>query len=293
MFGFLNLNKPSDWTSHDCVAKVRKILKIKRVGHGGTLDPMATGVLPIAIGNATRLLPYLPENKAYRAKIQLGMSTDTDDITGKTIASCPCANLTLDQVKLHLQKFIGNIEQIPPIYSAIQKDGRRLYELARKGEIIEVPPRQVKIEKISVLSWLDGEFPQIELDIHCGLGTYIRSLARDLGNILGVGGTLASLIRTASCGFNLADSMTLEALSANPQNLISPQIALQNIHWIKLESERIVDWFHGRKINLVDDKAIILGSFVAVESLEGQFLGIGEIVEIEDKYWLQPKIVLQ
>ncbi len=131
MFGFLNLNKPPDWTSHDCVAKVRKILKTKRVGHGGTLDPMATGVLPIAVGAATRLLPYLPENKAYRAKIQLGLSTDTDDITGKAIATCPWPDLTLEAVKPHLAEFIGNIAQIPPMYSAIHKDGRRLYELAR------------------------------------------------------------------------------------------------------------------------------------------------------------------
>jgi tRNA pseudouridine55 synthase len=292
MLGFLNLNKPPDWTSHDCVAKVRKILKIKRVGHGGTLDPMATGVLPIAIGHATRLLPYLPENKAYRAKIQLGITTNTDDITGEAIATCPCPHLTLDLVKPHLQQFIGNISQIPPMYSAIQKDGRRLYEFARKGEIIEVPPRQVKIDQITVLDWLEGEFPQIELDIHCGSGTYIRSLARDLGAILGVGGTLASLIRTASCGFNLADSITLETLTTNPEKLISPQIALQHLQAIKLTSDEIIDWFHGRKIHLVDNKTLMIGSFAAVESLEGQFLGIAEIVDNECLYYLQPKVVI-
>jgi tRNA pseudouridine55 synthase len=291
MFGFLNLNKPPDWTSHDCVAKVRKILKTKRVGHGGTLDPMATGVLPIAVGHATRLLPYLPENKAYRAKIKLGLTTNTDDITGEAIASRPCADLTLDLVKPHLQQFIGNIAQIPPMYSAIHQDGRRLYELARKGEIIEVAPRQVKIDQITVLDWLKGEFPQIELDIHCGSGTYIRSLARDLGDSLGVGGTLAGLIRTASCGFNLANSISLEALAAHPDNLISPSIALQNLHQIKLTEEEIIDWFHGRKINLVDTTRK-LGSFVTVESLDAQFLGIGEIVVSDDKCYLQPKIVM-
>lgn len=293
MIGFLNLNKPPDWTSHDCVAKVRKILKIKRVGHGGTLDPMATGVLPIAIGAATRLLPYLPENKAYRAKIQLGITTNTDDITGNAISSCACPHLTLDLVKPHLKQFIGNITQIPPMYSAIQKDGRRLYELARQGKIIEVAPRQVKIDQITVLDWLEGEFPQIELDIHCGSGTYIRSLARDLGTILGVGGTLASLIRTTSCGFNLADSITLEALIANPENLISPRIALQYLQGIKLTSDEIIDWYHGRKIHLVDDKTKMIDSFVAVESLTGQWLGIGTIVNTEDEYFLQPKIVTQ
>ncbi|GBD54486.1 tRNA pseudouridine(55) synthase TruB [Microcystis aeruginosa NIES-298] len=292
MFGFLNLNKPPDWTSHDCVAKVRKILKTKRVGHGGTLDPMATGVLPIAVGSATRLLPYLPENKAYRAKIQLGLSTDTDDITGKAIATCPCADLTLEAVKPHLAEFIGNIAQIPPMYSAIQKDGRRLYELARKGEIIAVEPRQVKIDQITVLGWLEGEFPQIELDIHCGSGTYIRSLARDLGKVLAVGGTLAGLTRTESCGFQLADSINLEALMANSEGLISPRIALAHLDWISLTSERVIDWFHGRKINLTDAN-VIISSLVAVESLEAQFLGIGEIVVAEDEYYLQPKIVIQ
>jgi tRNA pseudouridine55 synthase len=178
------------------------------------------------------------------------------------------------------------------MYSAIHKDGRRLYELARKGEIIAVEPRQVKIDQITILGWLEGEFPQIELDIHCGSGTYIRSLARDLGKVLAVGGTLAGLTRTESCGFQLADSINLEALMANSEGLISPRIALAHLDWISFTPERVIDWFHGRKINLTDTN-VMIGSLVAVESLEAQFLGIGEIVSREDEYYLQPKIVIQ
>ncbi|PLZ39939.1 tRNA pseudouridine(55) synthase TruB, partial [Fischerella thermalis WC542] len=134
MFGFLNLNKPFGWTSHDCVAKTRKLLRLKRVGHAGTLDPAATGVLPIALGKATRLLQYLPGEKAYQATIRLGVRTTTDDLQGEIIAEKSVTNVTLETVKTALQKFQGKIEQIPPSYSAIQVDGKRLYELARKGE---------------------------------------------------------------------------------------------------------------------------------------------------------------
>ncbi len=143
MQGFLNLNKPFGWTSHDCVARVRKLLRLKRVGHAGTLDPAATGVLPIAFGKATRLLEYLPGTKAYQATIRFGVRTTTDDLQGEIITSAPCPNLSLAAVKTVLPQFEGKIEQIPPSYSAIQVDGKRLYDLARRGEKVEVPVRTV------------------------------------------------------------------------------------------------------------------------------------------------------
>ncbi|MEG3439113.1 tRNA pseudouridine(55) synthase TruB [Pannus brasiliensis CCIBt3594] len=291
MLGFVNLDKPSGWTSHDCVARVRRILKTKRVGHGGTLDPMATGVLPIAVGNATRLLSYLPDKKAYRARIRFGMTTNTDDIEGEVIRSNPCPDLCLKTVETYLPRFSGSIEQIPPMFSAIQKDGKRLYELARKGEIIEVPPRIVEIYGITVLGWTEGEFPELEVSIECGGGTYIRSIARDLGDLVGVGGTLAGLIRTRSCGMELSDSITLETLAAADihEILLPPRVALQGLEFLRLSPESSIDWFHGRKIALEGGEK---GAFRAIESEDGKFLGIGQIAGDDESCYLQPKVVL-
>lgn len=157
--GFLNLNKPFGWTSHDCVARVRKLLRLKRVGHGGTLDPAATGVLPIALGKATRLLPYLPGEKVYQATIRFGVRTTTDDLEGEIINSQPAFGLDLPEVKAALCQFLGKIEQIPPSYSAIQVGGKRLYDLARQGEVVTAPARTVEILQTEVLDWRPGIFP--------------------------------------------------------------------------------------------------------------------------------------
>ncbi|XTZ20617.1 MAG: tRNA pseudouridine(55) synthase TruB, partial [cyanobacterium endosymbiont of Rhopalodia fuxianensis] len=162
MFGFIALNKPSEITSHDCVARVRKILKLSKVGHGGTLDPLATGVLPIAVGKATRLLQFLPENKTYRALIRLGVQTTTDDLQGEVVKSQSASILTLEQVEPLLHQFIGTIQQTPPIYSAIQRDGKRLYSLARQGKTVNIPAKQVYIEQINLVGWYTGEFPELE-----------------------------------------------------------------------------------------------------------------------------------
>jgi tRNA pseudouridine55 synthase len=156
---------------------VRRLLKIKKVGHGGTLDPLATGVLPIAVGKATRLLQFLPENKAYRAIIRFGIQTTTDDLEGEVIQQQPTPNLTLEDIKPFLCEFIGKIEQIPPAYSAIQQGGKRLYELARQGKTVEVPVRTVEITKIDVLNWYPGEFGELEVLIYCVQG---RILERSL-----------------------------------------------------------------------------------------------------------------
>ena len=184
MQGFLNLNKPFDWTSHDCVARVRKLLRLKRVGHAGTLDPAAIGVLPIALGKATRLLQYLPGEKAYKATIRLGVRTTTDDLQGDVIASVPGVLLSKEAVQTALQQFKGKISQIPPNYSAIQVQGKRLYDLARKGENVEVPARIIEVFQIEILDWRFGEFPELDVAIACGPGTYIRAIARDLGTVL-------------------------------------------------------------------------------------------------------------
>ncbi|MGL5035536.1 MAG: tRNA pseudouridine(55) synthase TruB, partial [Microcystaceae cyanobacterium] len=158
MFGFINLNKPLSWTSHDCVAQVRRLLKIRKVGHGGTLDPLATGVLPIAVGKVTRLLSYLPTRKAYRATVRFGIQTTTDDLEGEIIRNAIASDLTLEQIEPHLGQFLGTITQIPPQYSAIHRDGKRLYDLARQGKVVEVPSRLVEIFKVEILDWRSQDY---------------------------------------------------------------------------------------------------------------------------------------
>lgn len=295
MLGFLNLNKPKNWTSHDCVAKVRRLLKTRKVGHGGTLDPLATGVLPIAVGKATRLISYLPHRKAYQAKVRFGIQTATDDMEGEILKTCSASELTLDKITPYLPQFLGIIEQIPPQYSAIQRDGQRLYDLARQGKMVEVPSRRVEIFDIQVLGWQAGEFPELDLSIRCGEGTYIRAIARDLGDLLGVGATLAGLIRTESGGMNLGNSITLEELADRLESqdfaLISAQTVLTDLPKIILDAETAQRWCQGQKI-IVTEGENGLNQSLRVLKEDENLLGIGEIVEIETIQRLIPKVVL-
>lgn len=294
VFGFINLNKPAGLTSHDCVAKLRRLLKTKKVGHGGTLDPAATGVLPIAVGKATRLLSYLPENKAYRAKIRLGMQTDTDDLEGEVIATKSASHVTIEQIQPLLSQFIGQVEQVPPAFSAIQRDGKRLYELARKGERVEVPKRTVEVYGVEILEWHPGEFPELEVEITCGAGTYIRAIARDLGNVLHVGGTLAALTRTESCGMKLSDSVMLEQIESQLQektfSLIPTAIALQHLPETTLLGKEATRWCQGQKI--ITSGWEPDGKIVRVNDEGAQFLGLSEVTIVENVSLLVPKIVI-
>ncbi|PZV27996.1 MAG: tRNA pseudouridine(55) synthase TruB [Snowella sp.] len=296
MLGFLNLNKPKNWTSHDCVAKVRRLLKIRKVGHGGTLDPLATGVLPIAVGKATRLISYLPHRKAYQAKVRFGIQTATDDLEGEILKTCSASELTLDKITPYLPQFLGIIEQIPPQYSAIQRDGQRLYDLARQGKMVEVPSRRVEIFDMQVLRWQEGEFPELDLSIRCGEGTYIRAIARDLGELLGVGATLARLIRTESGGMELANSITLEELADRVESqdfgLTSPQTVLTDLPKILLDAETAQRWCQGQKI-AVTEREFVLNLPFRVLQEDGTLLGIGEIAEVETINRLIPKVVLE
>lgn len=299
MYGFLNLNKPAGLTSHDCVDRVRKLLRMKRIGHGGTLDPAAVGVLPIAVGYATRLLQFLRHDKTYQATIRLGMKTTTDDLEGDVLASSPVPWLTLDQVESHLPKFQGVIQQVPPSYSAIQVGGKRLYELARAGEVVEAPVRTVEIYGIKVLNWRSGDFPELDVTIACGGGTYIRSIARDLGETLGVGGTLAHLIRTSSSGFNLDSSLSLEALAeqveAGAFQPIPPQIALQHLTPITLSADQVKCWQNGQRLLWQDISSMSPpdeeAGFYRVQDETDQFLGIGHPQRMNDDLRLVPKLV--
>ena len=209
MNGIICVNKPKDWTSFDVVAKFRGIARTKKCGHTGTLDPMATGVLPILLGNATKLSSLIPDSdKGYCAGFQLGVTTDTLDCTGTVLSSVP-VQVSAQQLETALESFRGTISQIPPMYSAVQVNGRRLYDLARSGQTVERPSRTVTIHQLNLLDY-DPKTGEGKLEVFCSKGTYIRSLVDDLGKALGCGGMLTSLVRSQANGFILDDCLTLE-----------------------------------------------------------------------------------
>jgi len=250
--GFLNIDKPLGMTSHDVVNLVRRALRPVdsnlKVGHAGTLDPLASGVLVLCVGAATRLSDFVMRTtKEYRATVGFGVVTDTYDGEGQVVRTHPADHLTKEAVQRALEAFIGHIRQVPPAYSAIKKDGRKLYELARKGEALQLEPREVYIERIEVVS-MNGT--EAVLDVTCGSGTYIRSLAYDLGEMLGVGAHLAGLVRTRSGAFHLSDAIKLQGLTAHmlPEILVPPVRALTHLRHIWLTADEVRDLSHGRAV---------------------------------------------
>lgn len=223
MFGFLNLYKPKGMTSHDVVAKLRRVCKIKQIGHTGTLDPFAEGVLPICIGKATRLIEYLSDDKEYLATVQFGQTTDTYDLDGKVLSQSD-KNVTKDEIIQALKSFKGEILQMPPIYSAIKVNGKKLYDYAREGKEVEIQPRKVIIKNIELKNFDEGN-QSAEILVACSKGTYIRSIAFDLGQALECGGYLTKLIRTRAGQFTLGKSNFLDDFNTAEriaENLINP-----------------------------------------------------------------------
>ena len=211
MNGILCVDKPQDFTSFDVVAKLRGILRIKRLGHGGTLDPMATGVLPVFVGNATKACDIMPDNtKSYRAGFRLGAVSDTQDVWGEVRESSATA-VSREQIEAVIPGFTGRIMQLPPMYSAVQVNGQRLYDLARQGIEVERQAREIEVGSL-VLEEYDSSTREGVLSISCGKGTYIRTIISDIGEKLGCGGIMTSLVRTSSGGFGLADCHTLEEI---------------------------------------------------------------------------------
>lgn len=252
MFGFLNIYKPKGKTSHDVVAILRRVTKIKQIGHTGTLDPFAEGVLPICIGKATRLAEYLNDDKAYIGTIQFGKSTTTYDIEGEAV-NISDKNVTLSDIEQELKNFRGGIEQLPPIFSAVKIKGKKLYEYARSGkeeEIIqEIKPRKVTINEIKVLNY-DTDMRRLELYIACSKGTYIRSVANDLGERLGVFGHLIKLVRVQAGRFKIENSIELNELESAEQvknKLISP-LEYLNYPIYELNSEETEKISHGNPV---------------------------------------------
>ena len=227
MDGVLNLIKPPGMTSHDVVAVVRRTLGVKKVGHTGTLDPGVAGVLPICVGRATRLAEFIAgAEKAYRAEITFGVTTDTQDSFGEVQTETDASHLTRGDVAYALTQFQGEIAQIPPMVSAVKVGGKRLYELAREGVEVERAARPVTIHRLQLLDFRPGPHPIAFVDVVCSKGTYIRTLAADLGAALGVGAHMSYLVRTRTGGFTLNDAATLEDLAAGRASLLSPAAAL-------------------------------------------------------------------
>ncbi|MGC5017802.1 tRNA pseudouridine(55) synthase TruB [Micromonospora sp. DT47] len=222
--GLIVVDKPGGMTSHDVVARIRRLAKTRRVGHGGTLDPMATGVLVIGVGRATRLLTYvIGAGKSYTATVRLGQATVTDDAEGDVIATTPAGKLTDDAVRAAFAALTGEIDQVPSAVSAIKINGQRAYKRVREGESVELPARRVTVSRLDVLA-IRRDTPDVvdvDVDVTCSSGTYIRALARDAGLALGVGGHLTALRRTAVGGFTLAEAATLEQLEQRAPEVVN------------------------------------------------------------------------
>jgi len=299
--GFLVINKDKGCTSHDCVKQIRKLLNTKKVGHTGTLDPEVTGTLPIAIGSATRFIQYLPQGKTYTGQIKLGIRTNTDDIHGEIINQKSWPKISDEKLDLYLNKFRGIIKQIPPKVSSIHVNGERAYKKSLKNENFVLAPREVKIEELTLINW-DQIHGIIEIKIKCSAGTYIRSIARDLGVILNSEGCLLQLKRISACGFHEQNSIKISDIEKekgkkNLENIIIPTIsALNHISTLVLtQKEEINFWQTGRIIKVNTKNFTRTNSFnyekpIKVIDRRNNLLGIGFFDE--DKTNLNPKLVL-
>ena len=305
-FGFVVIDKPAGLTSHDCVNRLRKVFDIKKIGHTGTLDPLVTGVLPIAIGNATRLISYLQGTKAYTGIIQLGITTNTDDIQGEILESKIWPLINKNEIDSLLENFRGEILQKPPIFSSVHIKGERAYRKARKGEQFDLMPKKVTINKLSLISWFQSK-GELLVDIECSTGTYIRSLARDIGAKIGCGGCLKKLRRTKAYNFNENHSVFLPEksefyLEKNRPKVLNPNIFLKHLSSFELISEEeIISWRSGRKIFFQNNikrlnmsknnelkNSIIDNKNILILDQKNKIQGIGHL---EEGFIIKPKVV--
>lgn len=268
LFGFLNIYKPVGMTSHDVVSVLRRVTKIKQIGHTGTLDPFAEGVLPICIGKATRLIEYLQDDKEYIATVQFGAATNTFDLDGEKVFTSD-KKVSRDDIKEGLKSFEGEIFQLPPIFSAIKVKGKKLYEYARKGEEVEIQPRKVVIENIELKNF-DEELQQTQILLKCSKGTYIRSIANDLGKNLGCGGYLIKLIRTQAGKFRVENSVQLDGIDVE-SNLINP-LDILNLPKIAVDNDDLARIKNGMPIHKTCDK---IGNFVSLIYNDVEICAVG------------------
>lgn len=301
--GFINLLKPPGFTSHDVVQALRRLLNEKRIGHGGTLDPLACGVLPIAIGKATRLLEYIQsEGKTYRVEFLLGLRTDTQDISGRVLSSRDCSHISYEELQKAANLFTGEIQQTPPMFSAVHYKGRRLYELARQGVEVERPSRTVTIHKFKIIKWWrESPYIRVLADVSCSKGTYIRTLGDDWGNYLGCGATMTLLIRSKSGVFEVGDSWTLEeikyCIEKEKWNFILPlTTGISFMPRVIVTKEKITSIINGVPISLIGCEELSkleLGDLVRIENSQGKLLAVGIVENKNNELCLKPKKVFK
>jgi tRNA pseudouridine55 synthase len=287
MNGILNIMKPPGMTSFDVVAFLRRLTSTKKIGHTGTLDPLAAGVLPVCIGNATKAIEYLMDkDKLYRAELTLGISTDTQDSSGKIISERD-VNGTDDEITEAIKSFTGRYSQIPPMYSALKVGGKKLYELAREGKTIDRNPREVMIYSVDMIRIERDKLVKILFDIHCSKGTYIRTLCNDIGEKLGCGGHMSFLLRQKSGAFLLSQSLTLEETAELADNgslesvLISIDKVLEGFEPVKIDEMAEKKLLNGQRIP-VEAKTDTDKRLVRVYGSENRFLAIGELTKSGD-----------
>ncbi|MGE5192466.1 MAG: tRNA pseudouridine(55) synthase TruB [Deltaproteobacteria bacterium] len=274
MNGLLNVNKPSGMTSRRVVDIVARRAGTKRAGHAGTLDPLASGVLVICLGWATRLVAFLQDRpKTYLARFLLGRTSDTDDVTGELIEVPDAPKPPRAAVETALRAFVGEIMQVPPRFSAVHVAGRRAHKLARRGKPVQLEPRPVQVHRIDLIGY---EFPELELEIECGSGTYIRSLARDLGNALGCGGVMSALVRQRSGDFSLATAATIEELATRPiaELLIPPLAAVADFPRYTCTPADLDQLTRGRPLLCPAEPPYPADAFVALLDAAGQLQAI-------------------
>ncbi|MBP2001071.1 tRNA pseudouridine55 synthase [Paenibacillus shirakamiensis] len=281
--GILPIHKPEGFTSHDVVAKVRGILRMKRIGHTGTLDPQVTGVLPLCLGRATRVVEYLQElPKEYEATLILGIATDTEDMTGTVTSKVDGVHVTEEQVREALKNFVGTIAQIPPMYSALKQNGKRLYELAREGKVVERQAREVEIYKLDVTNLnLNADSPSISFRVLCSKGTYIRTLCVDIGQALGVPAVMSDLKRTMSASIPLERCLTFEEVqqavhTGNIQDYLIPvDQAVSYLPAHEVQEDKVKSALQGQKLSASVIHPPVQGQqLIRLYSPAKQFLGL-------------------
>ncbi len=291
--GILNINKPRGLTSHDVVVEVRRLTGLRRVGHAGTLDQIATGVLLICLGQATRIVEYLMQGeKLYRATIRLGVETDTYDANGTVVREAPSFVLSLEAIEQALEHLRRMDHQLPPPFSAVRQGGQRLYRMARRGIAIELRPRPIKISSLEVVAW---QPPLLTLEVRCSPGTYVRSLAHDLGELLGVGGHVSALERLGSGHWRIEDAITLEQLRAAivqgnwTQYLYPMDAALQDLPRLEVSEEVATQLSQGRNVLLPE---MPLAPVARVYAPNGRLSALVRPADGKPGWWQPDKVFL-
>ena len=296
MDGIFNIYKEKGFTSHDVVAIVRRTIHMKKVGHTGTLDPDAEGVLPVCVGKATKLSDVIMDGrKSYRAMLRLGMTTTTEDASGEVLETKE-VDFNEERIREVVASFIGRLEQVPPMYSAVKVNGKKLYELAREGKEIERKSRTIEVYDIRIRQFLPPD--RVEIDVDCSKGTYIRTLCSDIGKALGCGGHMAELLRTRTGAFSLENAIKLDELKALAEQekvetvLLTMEEALEDFPVVKVSERSQKFLYNGGKIQerfLTEKPAVLTeGEIVATYDYENNLVGLYELIKDDTSFLIKP-----